>query len=118
MTADELAVWLMAHGWTTTVYTGEVVAEHPERGERRYTLTTTPGRLVGDERSYWRVERPRRAARGAPARPAGRPPVAGGSDRANPQNPGTAGSVADGSPPVPGGRVVLAGSVDETKVIR
>ncbi len=55
MTIDELAVWLMAHGWTTTTYTGEIIAVHPERGRRRYTLRSTEGTLVGAE--YWHVER-------------------------------------------------------------
>lgn len=60
MTLTELAVWLMSHGWTTTQYTDEVIAEHPERGRRRYTIRTSQGKLVGDERQYLHVEKLRR----------------------------------------------------------
>ena len=55
MTPAELAVWLMSHGWTTTTYTGEIIAEHPTRGRRRWTPRTTADRIGGSD--YWHVQR-------------------------------------------------------------
>jgi hypothetical protein len=59
MTAEELAVWLMAHDWTTVTYTDEIIADHPDRGRRRYTRVRAVSLLCPEGVEYWRVERVR-----------------------------------------------------------
>lgn len=58
MNAEQLAAWLIEHGWAVeSVELSEVIAEHPERGRRRFTMRITQGKLVGDTDPYWHIEK-------------------------------------------------------------